>query len=129
MTAVLFTACGGWQFYSKSEVRKLDIFQAVSGGRNRVRKKSVSMRKLKLRELNAENCVLSDPNRSDFEITNDLIASDSNRNSKKSLRLRKHPLKPTLWTREPPALCGFYSVSEAPHGSGTPPEYVATTRV
>ena len=57
------------------------------------------------------------------------IASDCNRNSKKSLRLRKHPLKPTLWTREPPALCGFYSVSEAPHGSGTPPEYVATTRV
>ena len=48
------------------------------------------------------------------------IASDCNRNSKKSLRLRKHPLKPTLWTREPPALCGFYSVSEAPHGSGTP---------
>ena len=57
------------------------------------------------------------------------IASDSNRNAKKSLRLRKHPLKPTLWTREPPVLCGFYSVSEAPHGSGNPPEYVATTRV
>ena len=57
------------------------------------------------------------------------IASDCNRNSKKSLRLRKHPLKPTLWTREPPVLCGFYSVSEAPHGSGNPPEYVATTRV
>ena len=58
------------------------------------------------------------------------IASDCNRNSKKSLRLRKHPLKPTLWTREPPVLCGFYCVSEAPHGSGNPPEvYVATTRV
>ena len=57
------------------------------------------------------------------------IASDCNRNSKKSLRLRKHPLKPTLWTRESPVLCGFYSVSEAPHGSGTPPKYVATTRV
>ena len=57
------------------------------------------------------------------------IASDCNRNSKKSLRLRKDPLKPTLWTREPPVLCGFYSVSEAPHGSGNPPEYVATTRV
>ena len=42
------------------------------------------------------------------------IASDCNRNSKKSLRLRKHPLKPTLWTRESPVLCGFYSVSEAP---------------
>ena len=48
------------------------------------------------------------------------IASDCNRNSKKSLRLRKHPLKPTLWTREPPVFCGFYSVSEAPHGSGNP---------
>ena len=48
------------------------------------------------------------------------IASDCNRNSKKSLRLRKHPLKPTLWTRESPVLCGFYSVSEAPHGSGHP---------
>ena len=57
------------------------------------------------------------------------IASDCNRNSKKSLRLRKHPLTPTLSTREPPVLCGFYSVSEAPHGSGNPPEYVATTRV
>ena len=48
------------------------------------------------------------------------IASDCNRNSKKSLRLRKHPLKPTLWTRESPVLCGFYSVSEALHGSGNP---------
>ena len=57
------------------------------------------------------------------------IASDCNRNSKKTLRLQKHPLKPNLWTREPPVLCGFYSVSEAPHGSGNPPEYVATTRV
>ena len=57
------------------------------------------------------------------------FASDCNRNSKKSLRLRKHPLKPNLWTRKPPVLCGFYSVSEAPHGSGSPPEYVATTRV
>ena len=57
------------------------------------------------------------------------IASDCNRNSKKSLRLRKHPLKPTLWTRELQVLCGFYSVSQAPHGSGNPPEYVATTRV
>ena len=44
-------------------------------------------------------------------------------------QLRKHPLKPTLWTRELRGLCGFYSVSEAPHGSGNPPEYVATTRV
>ena len=57
------------------------------------------------------------------------IASDCNRNSKKSLRLRKHPLKPTLWTREPPVLCGFCSISEAPHGSANPPKYVATTRV
>ena len=56
------------------------------------------------------------------------IASDCNRNSIKSLRLRKHPLKPTLWTREPPVLCGFYSVSKAPHGSGNPPECVATLR-
>ena len=38
-------------------------------------------------------------------------------------------VKPTLWTREPPVLYGFYSVSEAPHGSGNPPEYVATARV
>ena len=58
------------------------------------------------------------------------IASDCNRNSiKKLLRIQKHPRKPNLWTREPPVLCGFYSVSEAPHGSGNPPEYVATTRV
>ena len=57
------------------------------------------------------------------------IASDCNRNSKKTLRLRKHPLKPTRWTREPPVLCGLCSVSEAPRGSGNPPEYVATTRV
>ena len=62
-------------------------------------------------------------------ISKSQIASDCNRNSKKSLRLRKHPLKPTLWTRESPVLCGFYSVSEALYGSGNPPEYVATTRV
>ena len=35
------------------------------------------------------------------------IASDCNRNSKKSLRLRKHPLKPTLWTRESPVFVWF----------------------
>ena len=57
------------------------------------------------------------------------VTSDCNRNSKKSPRLRKHPLKPTLWTREPPVVCCFYSVSEAPCESGSPPEYVATTRV
>ena len=57
------------------------------------------------------------------------IASDCNRNSKKSLRLRKHPLKPTLWTRDRPVLPGFYSVSEASHRSGHPPEIVAITRV
>ena len=47
--------------------------------------------------------------------------SDCNRNSKKSLRLRKHTLKPTLWTWDPPVLRGFYSVSEAPHRFGNPP--------
>ena len=57
------------------------------------------------------------------------VASDCNRSSKKSLQLRKHPLKPTLWTRAPPVLPGFYSVSEASHRSGNPPEIVATTRV
>ena len=62
-------------------------------------------------------------------ISKSQIASDCNRNSKKSLRLRKHPLKPTLWTRESPVLYGFYSVSESPHGSGNPQEYVATARV
>ena len=50
------------------------------------------------------------------------IARDCNRNSKESLRLREHPLKSTLWTREPPVLCGFYSVSEAPHGSVETPQ-------
>ena len=48
------------------------------------------------------------------------IASGCNRNSKKSLRLRKHPLKPTLWTRDLPVLRGFSSVSEASHRSGYP---------
>ena len=57
------------------------------------------------------------------------IASDCNRNSRKSLRLGKHPLKPTLWTRDPPVLRGFCSVSEASRRSGNHPEYVATTRV
>ena len=43
------------------------------------------------------------------------IASDSNRNSKKLLRLRKHPLKLTLWTWHPPGLCvGFIQVWKAP---------------
>ena len=69
---------------------------------------------------------LSDPNRSDFKITN---RSRLQSQLKKSLRLRKHPLKPNLWTRELPVLRGFYSVSEASHGSGNHPEYVATTRV
>ena len=55
------------------------------------------------------------------------IASDCNRNSQKSLQLRKHPLKPTLWTRDPPVLRGFCSVSEASHRSGKHPEIVATT--
>ena len=55
------------------------------------------------------------------------IASDCNRNSKKTLRLRRHPLKPTIWTRDPPVFRGFYSVSEAPPRSGNPPEIVATT--
>ena len=60
------------EFFSKNEVRKLGIFQVASNvsfhymasSKNHpnlaeigVRKKSVSMRKLKLRELNAEDCV------------------------------------------------------------------------
>ena len=57
------------------------------------------------------------------------IARDCNRNSKKSLQLRKHPLRPTPWTRDPPVLHGLYSVSEASHRAGNPPEIVATTRV
>ena len=62
ITAVAFTACGGWQFFfEKNEMRKLDIFQAVSNvslvAEAGVRKKSASMRKLKLRNLNAENFV------------------------------------------------------------------------
>ena len=57
------------------------------------------------------------------------IASDCNRNSKNDCDSEN-----TLWSQlfglgKPPVLCGFYSVSEAPHGSGNPPEYVATTRV
>ena len=62
-------------------------------------------------------------------LRNHKMASDCNRNSKKSPRLWKPPLKPTLWTRDPPVLPAFYSVSEASHRSGTPPEIVATTRV
>ena len=48
------------------------------------------------------------------------IASDCNRNSKKSLRLRKHPLKPSLWTREPPVLCGFIVFQKRHMGLETP---------
>ena len=47
-------------FFSNNEIWKLDIFQVASnefGGGSRVQKKSVSMRKLILRELSAENCV------------------------------------------------------------------------
>ena len=48
--------------FRKNEMRKLDIFQIDGfkcdfGGGNRMGKRSVSMRKLVLRELNAENCV------------------------------------------------------------------------
>ena len=57
------------------------------------------------------------------------IASDCNRNSKESLRLRKHPLKPSLLTRDPQFLRCFDSVSAASHRSGNPQEIVATTRV
>ena len=60
-TAVAFIACGGGHFFSKNEMQKLDIFQVVSDvslvADTGVRKKSMSMRKLKLRELNAKNCV------------------------------------------------------------------------
>ena len=72
ITAVVFTACGGWQVVLKIEVRKLGIFQVASYvistswhfqnlhpklAEIGVQKKRVSMRKLKLRQLNAENCV------------------------------------------------------------------------
>ena len=30
VTAVAFTACGGWQVFSYNEMRKLDIFQVTS---------------------------------------------------------------------------------------------------
>ena len=75
------------------------------------------------RELVPEH---SDPNRRDFEITNRLRLQSQ---LQKSLRLRKHPLKPILGTRDPPVLPGFRSVSEASHRSGNPPEIVATTKV
>ena len=29
ITAVASTVCGGWQFFSKNEMRKVDIFQVV----------------------------------------------------------------------------------------------------
>ena len=49
------------EILSKNEMRKLGIFQVASNvslvAETGVQKKSVSMRKLKLRELNAENCV------------------------------------------------------------------------
>ena len=70
--------------------------------------------------------LLSGPNRSDFEITNRWRLQSQ---LKTSLRLREHPLKPTLWTRDLPVLPGFCSVSEASHRSGNPQEIVATTRV
>ena len=58
ITAVALTACRGWQFFSKIEMRKLDIFQVASNvslvAETGVRKKSVSMWKLKLRELDAK---------------------------------------------------------------------------
>ena len=47
-------------------------------------------------------------------------SSDCNRNSKKSLRLRKHPLKPTLWTWESP-VCVVFIVFQKHHmGLETP---------
>ena len=61
MIAVAFTACGGLQFFSNNEMRKMDIFQGASNvslvEEAWVWKKSASTRKLKLRELNAEYCV------------------------------------------------------------------------
>ena len=30
ITAVAFSACGGWRFFLKNEMRKLDIFQVAS---------------------------------------------------------------------------------------------------
>ena len=55
MIAVAFNACGGWQFFPKNEMRKLDIFQEASNvslvAEAGAWKKSASMRKLKLREL------------------------------------------------------------------------------
>ena len=61
ITAVVFTAAVAGNYFL--EKRDAEIghlpggFKCEFGGRNWVRKKSLSMRKLKLRELNAENCV------------------------------------------------------------------------
>ena len=61
ITTVVFTAYGAWQFFFKkgdAEIGHLPGgFKCEFGGRNRVRKKSVSMRKFKLRELSAESCI------------------------------------------------------------------------
>ena len=47
ITAVALTACGGLQFFSKNEMRKLDVFQVASTvslvAETGVQKKSVSM--------------------------------------------------------------------------------------
>ena len=56
ITAVAFTACGGWQNFSKNEMRKLDILPASNvslAAETGVRKKSVGMRKLKLQVFRA----------------------------------------------------------------------------
>ena len=62
ITAVAFTACGGWQFFFEMRCGNWTSSRASSVSlvaETGVQKKtlSVSMRKLKLQELSAENCV------------------------------------------------------------------------
>ena len=49
-----------------------------------------------------------------------LSASGCNRNSRKSLRLLRHPQKPTTWTLDPPVKCRFESASDTLHIAGNP---------
>ena len=102
-----------WRFCSRRAI-KLDLHAGHGACKKTPSQKSSS--KGHAGNHSAGKHTLSDPNRSDFESQ---IASDCNRNSKNSLRLQERPLQPTVWTRDPPVLCGFYSVSEAPHSCGT----------
>ena len=57
-TAVAFTACGGWQFFWKMRCGNRTSSRWHQMAKTGVRKKSVSMRKLKLWELNADSRVM-----------------------------------------------------------------------